>query len=81
MYEISLSTSVCCVSRYVPWNAPGRKAERQFCVAVIGYPPGHMAMNPGRFWFSEPRPYVTHEPKLGRHIRPSPQFMSHSDGS
>src|SRR5688572_11425637 len=38
-------------------------------------------MNPGRFWFSDPSPYVTHEPRLGRGSRASPQFMSMSDGS
>ena len=40
-----------------------------------------MAMKPGRFWLSEPRPYVTHEPMLGRIERASPQFISISDGS
>ena len=34
----------------------GRKADRQFWIPTIGRPPGHMAMKPGRFWFSEPRP-------------------------
>src|SRR6185503_7745914 len=38
-------------------------------------------MNPGKFWFSEPSPYVTHEPRLGRINRASPQFMSNNDGS
>src|SRR5579862_9196115 len=38
-------------------------------------------MNPGRFWFSEPSPYVTHDPMLGRICRASPQFISISDGS
>ena len=38
-------------------------------------------MNPGRFWFSEPSPYVTHDPKLGRTCRTSPQFIIISDGS
>src|SRR6185312_3298695 len=33
------------------------------------------------FWFSVPRPYVTHEPMLGRTSRDSPQFISISDGS
>src|SRR5690242_13914591 len=40
-----------------------------------------MAMKPGRFWFSVPRPYVTHDPTLGRAIWASPQFISISDGS
>src|SRR6185436_6031181 len=38
-------------------------------------------MKPGRFWFSVPRPYVSHEPMLGRDGRGSPQFISSSDGS
>jgi hypothetical protein len=42
---------------------------------------GHMAMKPGRLRFSEPRPYSTHEPTLGRACTLSPQFMSMSDGS
>ena len=40
-----------------------------------------MAMKPGRFWFSEPKPYVIQDPMLGRCNRPSPQFISMSDGS
>src|SRR4051812_44843883 len=40
-----------------------------------------MAMKPGRFWFSLPSPYVTHEPMLGRGSRASPQLSSISDGS
>src|SRR5215212_6311586 len=40
-----------------------------------------MAMKTGRFWLSLPRPYVNHEPMLGRICRASPQFMSNSDGS
>src|SRR6185436_10817913 len=38
-------------------------------------------MNPGRFWFSVPRPYVSQEPMLGRDWRGSPQFIRSSDGS
>src|SRR5262245_44461453 len=40
-----------------------------------------MARKAGRFWFSVPSPYVTHEPTLGRTIRGSPQFISISAGS
>src|SRR5579883_123150 len=40
-----------------------------------------MTMKPGRLRFSLPRPYVTQLPRLGRGRRPSPQFMSNSDGS
>src|SRR5947209_6832488 len=38
-------------------------------------------MKPGRFWFSDPSPYTTHDPRLGRISRASPQFISISDGS
>jgi hypothetical protein len=38
-------------------------------------------MKPGRFWFSVPSPYITHEPKHGRACRASPQFISIKDGS
>src|SRR5437867_2907231 len=47
----------------------------------MGYPPGHIAMKPGRFRFSVPSPYVTHDPTLGRLIWASPQFISINDGS
>ena len=40
-----------------------------------------MAIKPGRFWFSVPRPYVIHEPMLGRVRMDSPQFISMSEGS
>src|SRR5437016_1999339 len=60
---------------------PGRNPACQFCDSWIGYPPGHIAMKPGRFWFTVPRPYVSHEPMLGRTSRASPQFISSSDGS
>ena len=40
-----------------------------------------MTMKPGRFWFSLPRPYVSHDPMLGRMSRASPQFMRRSEGS
>src|ERR1035438_4204762 len=33
-------------------------------------------MNPGRFWFSVPSPYTTHEPMLGFAIRSEPVFMN-----
>jgi len=44
-------------------------------------PPGTIAMKPGRFWFSAPRPYSTQAPTLGRACTESPQFISISDGS
>ena len=42
---------------------------------------GQTVMNPGSAWFSVPRPYVIHEPRLGLISRASPQFMRSSDGS
>src|SRR4051794_22444909 len=49
----------------VPWKAAGRNAELQLftppCVSV-----GQTVMNPGSDWFSVPRPYVIHDPMLGR---------------
>ena len=33
-------------------------------------------MNPGRFWFSVPSPYTTHDPMLGFVIRSDPVFMN-----
>src|SRR3954470_14198188 len=59
---------------------PGRKDERQLETSATGRP-GHIATKPGRFWFSVPRPYVTHAPTLGRAIWASPQFISMRDGS
>src|SRR5918995_1617294 len=60
---------------------PGRNDDCQFCDSINGIPPGHMQTNPGRFWFSVPRPYVTHEPRLGRTVRLSPVFINKNDGS
>src|SRR6478609_4537666 len=33
-------------------------------------------MKPGRFWFSEPSPYTTHDPKLGFVMRIEPVFIN-----
>ena len=60
---------------------PGRKALCQLALSEVGRPFGHMVMKPGKFWFSVPRPYVTHEPMQGRGRRASPQFMSRKEGS
>ena len=81
MCAISFSMSLCRLSMYVPWKIPGRNADCQFCDSAIGKPPGHITMKPGRFWFSVPRPYMSHEPRHGRACRASPQFISISDGS
>src|SRR5216683_910424 len=37
-------------------------------------------MNPGRFWFSVPRPYVIHEPIEGRPARLFPVFIINTEG-
>src|SRR5437763_829378 len=34
-----------------------------------------MTTKPGRFWFSLPRPYSSHEPRLGRENACSPVFI------
>ncbi len=34
-----------------------------------------MTMKPGRLWFSLPRPYSSHEPRLGREKACSPVFI------
>src|SRR5579863_5305590 len=47
-----------------------------------GWPPGSgMAMYAGRFWLSEPRPYVIHEPSDGRPGCDFPVFMNQIDDS
>ena len=40
-----------------------------------------MAMYAGRFWLSDPNPYVSHEPKAGRPGCGLPVFMNQIDGS
>ena len=56
MFSISLATVSYFESTKVPWNAPGRNADCQFSLPLIGKPPGQRATNPGRFWFSVPSP-------------------------
>src|ERR1700733_5374516 len=34
-----------------------------------------MTTKPGKFWFTEPRPYSNHEPRLGRENACSPVFI------
>ena len=58
----------------VPWCAAGRNAAPYWRPPSISGP-GPMAMKPGRFWFSVPRPYVTHAPRLGRVATRSPVFI------
>src|SRR5947209_3969345 len=59
---------------------PGRNADRQLETSATGSP-GQSTTKPGRFALSEPSPYVTHAPMLGRDSRSSPQFISRIDCS
>src|ERR1700693_2890245 len=58
----------------------GRNGELNSCAPAMGEP-GHKTTKPGRFWFSEPRPYVSQEPIDGRPGTRWPQFIRKSDGS
>src|SRR6266550_3914926 len=59
---------------------PGRKLLLQSCGPTTGLP-GQSTTKPGRFWFSVPRPKVSHEPRLGRIGCMLPEFIIKSDGS
>src|ERR1700729_4033590 len=59
---------------------PGRKLLLHNCGPTTGLP-GQRTTNPGRFWFSVPRPKVSHEPRLGRIGCMLPEFIINSDGS
>src|SRR5579872_1949849 len=59
---------------------PGRKLLLHRAGPTVGRP-GHKTTYPGRFWFSEPRPYVSHDPRLGRVGCVSPEFIIRNDGS
>ena len=43
--------------------------------------PGQSTTKPGRFWFSVPRPKISHEPRLGRIGCMLPEFIISSEGS
>src|SRR5687767_2408794 len=48
---------------WTPWNTPGRYPLLQTLLPAVGsVPPETSTTNPGRSWFSLPRPHVTHEP-------------------
>ena len=59
---------------------PGRKLLLHNCGPTTGLP-GQSTTKPGRFWFSVPRPKVSHEPRLGRIGCMLPEFIISSDGS
>src|SRR3954454_6172624 len=59
---------------------PGRKLLLHNAGPITGWP-RHTTTNRGSFWFPVPRPYVSHEPKLGRTGCVSPQVIISSDGS
>ncbi len=59
---------------------PGRKLLLHSCGPTTGLP-GQKTTKPGRFWFSVPRPYCSHEPIDGRVGCVSPLVIIRSDGS
>ena len=59
---------------------PGRKLLLHNCGPTTGLP-GQSTTNPGRFWFSLPRPKTSHEPRLGRIGCMLPEFIIKSEGS
>ena len=62
---------------------PGRKPGLQFDACPLGNPRpsvSYIATNAGRFWFSVPSPYVTHDPTHGKPIRLIPVLISKSAG-
>src|SRR5690606_11861840 len=49
-----------------PWYTDGKNPLPQTLLPASGVlPPEVSTTNPGRLLFSEPRPYVTHDPRLG----------------
>ena len=51
------------------------KPVPQLRAPPTGSPASLITTNPGRFWSSLPRPYSTHEPRLGRPARIEPVFI------
>src|SRR5919112_1321092 len=58
----------------VPWYAAGRKLLLHSGAPWAGWA-GLMTTKPGKFWFSLPMPYVSHDPRLGRLNTCSPVFI------
>src|SRR5215471_13233462 len=60
---------------YVPWCIAGRNPALQSGLPmVIGWD-GHNTTYPGRFWFSNPSPYVIQAPIEGRPMMLDPVFI------
>src|SRR6185369_3013124 len=56
-----------------PWYTDGKNPLPQTLLPASGnFPPEVNTTKPGRFSFSVPKPYVTHEPRLGRPSRGEP---------
>ena len=58
----------------VPEYTPGRKSDDQIWLPAYGMS-GASTTKHGRFWFSVPSPYVTHDPTLGRLNVTEPVWM------
>ena len=57
-------------------NADGSYAGMIYTLPDRGPFDGAIDTNPGRFWFSVPRPYSAHDPKLGRTKLVLPQWRN-----
>src|SRR5262245_57757629 len=66
---------------YVPWCTAGRKALFQSGGPTVVGMSGHRTTKPGRFLFSVPSPYVSHDPIEGRPTCVWPVFIMSIDGS
>src|SRR6266851_10249401 len=66
---------------YVPWCTAGKNAEFQSGGPTVVGTSGQSTTNPGRFLFSVPSPYVSHEPSDGRPTWLCPVFIISMEGS
>ena len=65
-----------------PWYTDGRNPLPHAPWPALGCTPLEISTtNPGRSWFSDPSPYVTHEPSDGRPVRGEPVNSSNSAGA
>ena len=65
-----------------PWYTEGRNPLPQADFPASGFlPPEARTINPGKFSFSDPKPYETHEPKEGRPNLAEPVCMSNWAGA
>src|SRR5262249_62353173 len=66
----------------VPWYTAGRKPEPQHGAPPSGVPSGWIITQyAGRLSLAVPRPYVTHEPRLGKPISVRPLCSSYIAGA